>query len=70
MTNVVRTDTYGRPSVSASDNNGLVDSLQTGLEVNMVDRACSEALVDLNAYYKVSILPIFSDWGNDADHCG
>jgi hypothetical protein len=32
----------------------LVDSLQTRIEINMVDRACSEALIDLDAYYKVS----------------
>lgn len=31
----------------------LVSLFQNNIEVNMVDRACSEALVDLNAYYKV-----------------
>jgi hypothetical protein len=54
VTNVVRPNTYGIPSLSASDITGLVDSLQTGIKVNMLDRACSEALTDLNAYYKVS----------------
>lgn len=31
----------------------LVGLLHNNIEVNMVGRACSEALVDLNAYYKV-----------------
>lgn len=30
-------------------------ALQNRVQVNMVDRACSEALTDLNAYYKVSL---------------
>ncbi|OOQ82873.1 dynamin GTPase [Penicillium brasilianum] len=37
------------------DINRLVDSLQARIEVNMVDRACSEALIDLDAYYKVAM---------------
>jgi hypothetical protein len=41
---------------TSSDITRLVDSLQTRIEVNMVARACSEALIDLNAYYKVSYL--------------
>ncbi|KAJ5640301.1 Dynamin [Penicillium longicatenatum] len=33
--------------------NRMILALQKRVEVNMVDRACSEALTDLNAYYKV-----------------
>lgn len=32
----------------------MISALQGRVEVNMVDRACSEALTDLNAYYKVT----------------
>lgn len=32
----------------------MVAALQQNIELDMVDRACSEALTDLNAYYKVS----------------
>lgn len=47
-------------------NTRLVSWLQDPKEVNMVDRACSEALTDLNAYYKV-IQP-HSDIGNHTKH--
>jgi hypothetical protein len=58
VTTIIRPDAYGRAKLNASAIGGLVHFLQTGMKVNMVDRACSEALVDLNADYKVS---------NDAD---
>lgn len=35
--------------------NRMILALQKRVEVNMVDRACSEALTDLSAYYKVGI---------------
>ncbi|KAJ5110792.1 Dynamin [Penicillium argentinense] len=35
--------------------NRMILALQKRVEVNMVDRACSEALTDLNAYYKVAM---------------
>lgn len=40
---------------SSDEMNRMVIALQERVEVNMVDRACYEALTDLNAYYKVSI---------------
>ncbi|KAJ5143353.1 Dynamin [Penicillium bovifimosum] len=33
----------------------MISSLQKRVEVNMVERACSEVLTDLNAYYKVAM---------------
>jgi len=33
----------------------MIVALQNRVQVNMVDRACSEALTDLHAYYKVSL---------------
>ncbi|KAJ5807942.1 Dynamin [Penicillium riverlandense] len=42
-------------SNSPDEMNRLISALQARVEVNMVDRACSEALTDLNAYYKVAM---------------
>lgn len=52
--NVINPDSYGRSNLSAYDVSRLIGSLQNRVEVNMVDRSCSEALIDLNAYYKVT----------------
>jgi hypothetical protein len=43
-------------SNSLGEMNRMISALQERVEVNMVDRACSEALTDLNAYYKVFII--------------
>lgn len=43
----------GRGEIGFCSVDKLVSWLQNNLEVNMVDRACSETLVDLNTYYKV-----------------
>lgn len=50
-------------SNTASDINRMVGSLQNRIEVNMVGRACHEALMDLNSYYKV-ISPTFEICSN------
>jgi hypothetical protein len=52
-------------SNSPEEMNRMVVALQERVDVNMVDRACSEAQTDLNAYYKVRLhrnkLPISSN---------
>lgn len=53
--NAIRKDWGGTFHFSNSqcEMDRMVSALQERVEVNMVDRACSEALTDLNAYYKV-----------------
>lgn len=51
--NVTNYARNARGEIIFSSVDKLAGLLQNNIEVNMVDRACSEALVDLNAYYKV-----------------
>jgi hypothetical protein len=44
--------------INTHEMNRMILALQKCVEVNMVDRACSEALTDLNVYYKVSNLHV------------
>ncbi|KAJ5367956.1 Dynamin [Penicillium cataractarum] len=55
--NAIQPTYHGRSNSAGTqvDISRLVDSLQARIEVNMVDRACSEALIDLDAYYKVAM---------------
>lgn len=58
--NTINDDWNGRFHVSNSQDeiNRLVMSLQNhGVIVDMEERACSEAQTDLDAYYKVCMLP-------------
>jgi hypothetical protein len=41
-------------SNSAHEMTRMISAFQKRVQVNMVERACSEVLTDLNAYYKVS----------------
>ncbi|KAJ5719304.1 Dynamin family protein [Penicillium malachiteum] len=52
---LVRSSICKNTSISQSQINNLVKSLQMTAEVNMVDQACSDALTALNAYYKVAM---------------
>lgn len=60
LSNTIKDDWNGRFHVSNSsdDINRLVASLQShGVIVDMEERACYEAQIDLDAYYKVDFLP-------------
>ena len=46
-------DDHGSPEGNVVDTNLLISTLHKNIQVEMDEQACSEALEDLNAYYKV-----------------